>query len=147
MKPWEWVATVGGIGHLPVAPGTAASLVALLPALLFSHPSPAWQALLLVSVTALGARASAETCRSSGTADPQMTVIDEWAGMWVALAWLYPDQVEIVAAFILFRLLDIVKPWPIYVLERLPGGLGVMGDDLAAGLLTNLLLRVGRLVL
>ena len=70
-------------------------------------------------------------------------VVDEVAGQWITLVALPFTPVTALAGFVLFRVMDIVKPWPARDLERLPGGLGIMADDVAAGIYAHLLLRVG----
>jgi phosphatidylglycerophosphatase A len=81
--------------------------------------------------------------RILGAKDPGCIVIDEIAGMVATLHGLPPDPVVVLAGFILFRLLDISKPLGIRRLEKLPGGLGVVADDVAAGVVANLVLRAG----
>ncbi|MBD3163114.1 MAG: phosphatidylglycerophosphatase A [Candidatus Latescibacteria bacterium] len=136
------VATFGFVGHLPVAPGTWASLVTVVlwwriaPAVPVAGTILFW-ILLLVAGTA----ASAAMERIYGHDDGRI-VIDEVAGLLVAVAG-FPRLLGIaIAAFVLFRLFDILKPPPVYQLQALPGGFGVMADDLAAGIYANLLLRL-----
>lgn len=119
----------------PVAPATVASLVALVVywALPISGDSPAFLGLvgasLLVGPWACGSLAS-------GTdPDPKRAVWDEVAGMWLTCLFLPKALPWLAAAFLLFRALDILKPWPIRQYERLPGGYGIMADDVAAGVL------------
>jgi phosphatidylglycerophosphatase A len=97
--------------------------------------------------------ASGLVARQSGGGDPRFIVSDEWAGMWLALwparshvvdwisngGWL-ACSASVFAAFLLFRLFDIWKPWPIHKLEALPGGWGITMDDVAAGILAGLLI-------
>ena len=78
--------------------------------------------------------------------DPSLAVMDEVIGMWAHCLLLPKSVLWLAAAFLLFRILDVVKPWPINRLERLPGGLGIMADDLAAGLVGALILNVVRVV-
>jgi phosphatidylglycerophosphatase A len=73
--------------------------------------------------------------REAGREDPGFVVIDEVAGQWIALIAVRPDWRHAVFALLLFRLFDIWKPWPIRKLEALPGGMGIMLDDVAAGVL------------
>jgi phosphatidylglycerophosphatase A len=85
-------------------------------------------------VTLIGIPAASIVERESGREDPGHVVIDEVAGQWIALAACPLESRHVVLAFALFRLFDIVKPWPARQLERLHGGLGIMMDDVAAGI-------------
>lgn len=138
------IATIGGIGRVPRLPGTVASIVGAGLAWLLS-PNPAMQITGCLAVTALGFWSAGPAARAMGVKDPPAVVIDEMAGMMIGLALLPATWKTYLAGFLLFRILDIFKPGPIRRLERLPGGVGIMADDLLAGLLTNLLLRLVRL--
>jgi phosphatidylglycerophosphatase A len=81
-----------------------------------------------------------------GLKDPGIVVVDEVVGQWVSLLLLPLTPVTVALGFLLFRLLDVVKPWPARDFERLPGGWGIMADDVMAGIYANLLVRVGLLV-
>jgi len=127
------VASIGGIGYSPVAPGTAGSLVALL-ALWFIPFTVASLAATIVVVSALGIWSGGRAEQALGRKDPGVIVIDEVAGMLLS-AWLLPRTLAALgAAFLLFRLFDIWKPFPADQSQSMPGGLGVMMDDLIAGL-------------
>jgi phosphatidylglycerophosphatase A len=141
---WAVVAaTVFGLGFTPKMPGTIGALVGVflyLPAFLLSEGD----AVLLVvtelaGVLLLAALAVPRVLKATGLRDPSYVVIDEVAGMLCALSLVPPQFVNVMLAFGLFRLLDISKPFPVGRLERLPGTLGVMADDVAAGLLAGLL--------
>ena len=129
------VGTVAGVGLFPVAPATAASLaaVAVYWALPISGDSPAFLGLvgasLLIGPWACGSLAS------GADPDPKRAVWDEVAGIWLTCLFLPKTLPWLAAAFLLFRALDILKPWPIRQYERLPGGYGIMADDVAAGVL------------
>ena len=99
-------------------------------------------------VFGVGVWASGRTCKISGLKDPQKVVIDEVSGQLIALvpAALSPAVVPVIAAFALFRLFDIFKPYPIRKLEGLPGGLGVMADDALAGVYAAALIWMGSLL-
>jgi phosphatidylglycerophosphatase A len=139
---WAWIiATFFGIGYLKPGPGTWASAAAVLlwaAAAHFLHLTP--HALLLplavgIALTLVfGIPAATITERQSGRHDPGFVVIDEVAGQWVALLFSPVDWRHALIAFVLFRLFDIVKPFPVRRLERLPGGWGIVFDDVAAGL-------------
>jgi len=145
----EWaavgVATVGGIGFVPGAPGTVAS--ALVAIVLWLVPTPRVTLLLaLVAVVVVGTVAAHIAERALGGQDPGAIVVDEVAGMLVAVL-LDPSSPVIVAiGFLLFRLFDIAKPFPADSAQRLPGGLGVMVDDLVAGFYALGVLGVTRAV-
>lgn len=132
------VATGFGLGRVPVAPGTAASAAAAAFAALLPRPLLPAAALLATAGGFLAARRLADI-----DDDPAPVVIDEIAGQLLAL--LGPRRRTgrgLLAAFLLFRLLDIGKPGPVGALDRRRGALGVMGDDVAAGLLAALALRL-----
>jgi len=136
------IATALGAGYLPKAPGTFGSAVGLL--LWLALPHVLWvqlPAIVLVSVAGIWSGTVAE--HHFGRRDPGEVVIDEVAGMMITLA-LIPQATGwwLLVAFLLFRAADIVKPFPVNRLERLPGGLGIMADDLLAGVYANLALRV-----
>ena len=148
---WAVVAATGlGAGFSPVAPGTAGTLVAVVLYLPTFWAGSLWWAVVaaeLLAILALSAAAVPHILRATGSKDPRFVVIDEVAGMLVALAFGSPSPVPLAASFLLFRAFDIAKPYPVGRLERLPGAWGVMADDLAAGLLAGLLVLAGRVVL
>jgi phosphatidylglycerophosphatase A len=126
------IASVAGAGYSPVAPGTVGSLVSLL-ALWLVPFSPAALAVTLVVVTALGIWAGWRVEHVLGVKDPGLIVIDEVGGMLVSVFLLPRTLPVLLTAFVLFRVLDIWKPFPARESQALPGGLGVMLDDLIAG--------------
>ena len=135
------VASVGGAGYLPRAPGTWGSALALVAgAAILSLDGQR----VLIAATALAVIAGLWAIpRAGGEVDPGWVVIDEVAGMWLAMLPLSrPWPLGMLAAFGLFRLFDITKPGPIGWLDRLPGRVGVMGDDLAAGAAAAMLVAV-----
>jgi phosphatidylglycerophosphatase A len=140
------VATAFGSGLVPVAPGTAGSAVGLL--LFLPLAGLAWpvQLAATAAVTLIGTLAASRDARNVGLKDPGLVVVDEVAGQWVTLLALPLTPVTALAGFVLFRAMDILKPWPARDLERLPGGVGIMADDIAAGIYAQLLLRVGLLI-
>ncbi|MBN2206770.1 MAG: phosphatidylglycerophosphatase A [Candidatus Aminicenantes bacterium] len=137
------IATFFGIGFAPLAPGTAASaaVVVLYQAFLHRWPLPLLVG-LLVAVVALGIWAAGRTAAILGRPDPRTIVVDEVAGQLAALVLCPADWIPVLIGFGLFRFFDIVKPFPIRLCERLPGGWGIMADDLAAGAAAFLLLRL-----
>jgi phosphatidylglycerophosphatase A len=153
--PWATlVATFFGIGRLRPGPGSwgsAATVLlwaALATALAPSSRTPAVVA-LAVGVTLIGIPAATRAARGSGIKDPQFVVIDEVAGQLVTLVAVPLAWKSFLAAFILFRAFDIVKPPPVRQLEALPEGTGIVLDDIAAGLyalgIVHLLLHFGLL--
>jgi phosphatidylglycerophosphatase A len=149
-RPAAVLATWFGTGLLPVAPGTWGSLAAL---------PFAWAigglggrgALLAAALVAfaVGCWAAGEYERETGTKDPGAVVIDEVVGQWVTLAFVPLSPWSTALGFVLFRAADIVKPWPASLAERrLEGGLGVMADDVVAGVYAGIaLLVIDRLAL
>jgi len=137
-----WVATMGGIGRLKPAPGTWGSLVVLPAALL--GPIPAL--LLALLVTLIGFYAVRDVLRGTPNQDPGWIVVDEAAGMLLALAGLSLDASiwGVLIAFGLFRIFDIFKPWPISWADQQKGAFGVMLDDIVAGALAALALILAR---
>ncbi len=135
------VATFFGAGYGKPGPGTWGSVAAVLlwaAESILRHPSAHTMLVgLLVWITlaiALGVPASTIVARESGCKDPQFVVIDEVAGQWIALIGCPFDFHHALIALVLFRLFDITKPFPARQLESLPGGWGIVFDDVAAGL-------------
>jgi len=139
------LATVGGLGYAPLAPGTVGSAVGVVIYLLASRQSAGAELLLLVVVTVAGMWAAGRAAVHFSRKDPAPVVIDEVAGQLAALAFTGVGFRGAIAGFVLFRLFDIVKPWPANKLEALPGGTGIVADDLMAGLYANLILQAVRL--
>ena len=134
------LATCFGIGYIPVAPGTFGSLAGL--ALWFVLPTQMALAAAVVLTFLVGAWASGVAEKHFGASDPGPAVIDEVMGM-LATMFLNPSGwVSASIGFFLFRLFDVIKPYPANRLERLPGGVGIMADDLMAAIYANLALRV-----
>ncbi len=131
------VATGGGSGYAPVASGTFGSAVGLLVWLALSGWTPLAYALATLAVVAVGTWAADRAQAIFQSHDDGRITIDEVAGMLVALFWLPALPEVVLAAFLLFRLFDIWKPWPAGPAEHLPGGVGVMADDLVAGVYAN----------
>jgi len=127
-------ATVFGIGFFPKAPGTASSAAALLVYVLALHKL-AWPVylLLLAGLFFFGRAVSSSYASELGQHDPKPVVIDEALGQLLALFLVPVAWLPLTLAFIFFRFFDIIKPYPIGGLEKLPGGWGIMADDAAAG--------------
>jgi phosphatidylglycerophosphatase A len=142
-KSAEVLASWFGCGRSPIAPGTVGSLGAI-PLHLFLRslgPVPYWTATALV--TALGVWASERVCKASGEKDPQWIVIDEVAGTLIAMGLVRKRSLAVrLAALVIFRALDIKKPGLVDRAQHWkPEGLGVMADDLIAGLAAGLMAR------
>ena len=138
------LATGFGLGLLPKAPGTWASLAALpLAWAIYEAFGRPGLALAIGAVFALGVWCADMVARRSAHPDPGIVVIDEIAGQWLTLLAVAPDVALYAIGFVLFRLFDILKPWPVSWAERtFKGGLGVMIDDVLAGLYAGALLFV-----
>jgi phosphatidylglycerophosphatase A len=137
------VSSFGYVGHFPVAPGTAGSAAALpVFAVVRLVGSPALEAAVLIVLTALGVWSATLAERQLGVTDPGVVVIDEVVGMLATLAFMPLRWAGVLVGFLLFRLFDIIKPYPCGKAERLPGGWGIMADDVLAGVYANLVLRV-----
>ncbi|MEM7444119.1 MAG: phosphatidylglycerophosphatase A [Pseudomonadota bacterium] len=139
--PATLLATVGGVGLVRVASGTWGSAVAVLLAYAIAHWLGSWGLLAAsIAIFLIGIWASNYVARS-GEKDSSAIVIDEVAGQWLALTTAGLNPWLLVVGFLGFRLVDISKPWPISWLDReVPGGLGVMLDDMAAGAAVALVL-------
>ena len=135
------LATWFGCGYAPKGPGTAGSLGALIVAWPLRHQSPWFFAVLALILLAPAIWSAGSTAIQVGKKDPQIVVIDEVIGQWIALAGSAMYSVPAwILAFLLFRSFDIWKPWPVRQLERLPGGTGIVMDDVMAGIYAALVL-------
>ena len=135
----EWLASLGGVGRCPVASGTAGSAVTVIAYLALPQDAVV-QTAVIGAVTLIGLWAAGAYAAAARDPDPSRVVIDEAAGMLIACFLLPKSLGWLLGAFLLFRLFDIGKWFPMKQLERLPGGWGIMADDLAAGLIARLLL-------
>ena len=138
----EIICTVLYIGKLPLAPGTFGSLVALV-CWFFIKPSLSDPLFLLITggIFFLGIACSEIIVSAGNVKDPQFIVIDEWVGMWIGLYLVEHSMLWGLAAFFCFRIFDIFKPGPIGEMDKMDGGIGVMMDDVVAGILTCLLMQ------
>lgn len=134
-----FLATCGFVGRLPPAPGTAGAVVGLGAWYLTADLTAPVGIAAFLAATVVGTWAARRYAASVGVEDPQEVVVDEFSGMWLALLGVAPSLPAALLAFAAFRVLDIAKPPPIRQLERLPGGFGIMADDLAAGAVARLL--------
>ena len=136
-----WIATSGPAGYAPIAPGTFGSAVGVLIYLATWRQSFEVQTLLTLGVVLLGIWAATVASQHFAKPDPSHVVIDEVAGQLVTFVGLTVSWPGVLAGFLLFRALDIIKPWPANRLEALHGGLGIMADDVMAAVYANLILR------
>lgn len=142
------VATWFGTGYWPWGPGTAGSLAAVL----LAWAGASWLGMqpwhfvaLAIWLTPAGIWCSTQTARLQESKDPQIVVVDEVLGQWIALAGAATlSGVHLWTAFVLFRIFDMTKPWPVRRLESLPDGRGIVADDLAAGVYAALVLLLAR---
>jgi phosphatidylglycerophosphatase A len=142
-----------GLGRLPIAPGTWGSVPPLIIFWLLCAGGASVEKInvLMAGLVLIGSVACIQYASASiaatGSSDPREVVMDEFAGQSIAfmgIAAITPPQSCVAAAlgFLLFRLFDILKPWPIYKLESLPGGWGILADDLLAGIYAAIILQI-----
>jgi phosphatidylglycerophosphatase A len=134
-------------GKSPFAPGTAGTLVGVLLYCGIRDLAPLSYAILCAIVCLVGTWAAGRAEQILGCKDCPSIVIDEITGYLIAMFLIPVNWPTVVAAFFLFRFFDIVKPWPLYDLQNIKGGLGVMIDDVGAGVCTNIVLQICMLLL
>ncbi len=135
----QLLATGFFIGRLGIAPGTLGTLIGI--PILYLVSFNLWTILATAGVLfALGLIASNEIIRITGEKDPDEVVIDEIVGYLMCFVFIEPTLKNYILAFLLFRFIDIVKPFPVNLFERIPGAYGVMMDDLVAGIMTSFIL-------
>ena len=140
------VATGLGAGYSPLAPGTVGSAVGVL-LLWLARGWPLWaQVAATVALFFAGVAASDRLATLLGKKDPGRAVIDEVAGMWVSLLMVPFGVRTALVAFVAFRVMDTLKPWPARQMEGFRGGWGIMADDMMAGVYANLLVRIVLLI-
>lgn len=143
----KFIATFGGVGLFPVAPGTAGSIAGLIIwwaiSLVPNYSSQILiQTVFLIVFIPIGVIASSAYEKHFGKIDPKEVVVDEVVGIMITLFALPFTWINIIAGFILFRFFDIVKPFPIGKLQNIKGGWGIMADDIAAGIVSAAILRI-----
>ena len=138
---YKMIASIFYIGYLPVAPGTLGSLAAII-LYYFICYSAAIMTIVTLAVIILGFLTAGRVEKIFREKDPGEIVIDEFAGMLISLYRLPPTMGYVVTGFLLFRFFDIVKPKPISSLEKLKGSMGIMSDDIVAGVYANIILQV-----
>ena len=143
------LATLGPIGRYLPAPGTAGALLALITGFFLAKNGFIILFVALLLITILGVFAANAYSQLTNTDDAREVIIDEVAGQWLVLLCI-PPNIDLAllwygAGFILFRIFDILKPWPVSAAESLPGGIGVMADDVVAGTLAGIALLMAQL--
>jgi len=132
------LATWGGLGYCPKGQGTVASVAAIVisyAAMDLFAIAPIWSGLAALCLFFPAVRSSDVAAEHLGRHDPPQVVVDEVVGQWMTVAAVTAESWQSwLAALLLFRVFDIIKPWPIRRFEALPGGLGVVADDAVAGL-------------
>ncbi|NOZ62835.1 MAG: phosphatidylglycerophosphatase A [Calditrichaeota bacterium] len=146
--------TFFGIGHSPFAPGTMGAIAATIIYWYFLPSGGLVWFLALIAITLIGVGLSSITEKEfqqksgdSNAHDPGIIVLDEVAGVLFALFGMGKQWPWVLAALILFRIFDILKPFPVKQFEKLPGGWGIMMDDVVAGIIANVILRIALLFL
>jgi phosphatidylglycerophosphatase A len=140
-KLYENIATVFGLGHFPIAPGTAGSLAGLIPCLLL-HNFLALYIVIFILLFAAGVISAGKVEEETGQEDPSFVVIDEFACIFLVFLFIPATPLYIITGFIIYRIFDVLKPPPIKSLEKLEGGWGIMLDDAAAAIYTNIILQI-----
>ena len=141
----RWIATAGGLGYAPLAPGTVACVPVAL-AVWWLQPSDAALLVATAVVALVGVWAAGREERRVGAKDPRAIVVDEVAGMLIACCGNPRTLPWVLGLFLAFRVFDVLKPFGINRLQDLPGGVGVVADDLVAGLYASLLGQLRHLV-
>jgi len=143
----DWLATCFRIGYLPLAPGTWGSASAVIAWRLLPEMDLFRLSLIVIVIFLVGVNASSIVSNKERDSDPSKVVIDEWVGMWIALLMIPNEWVWLGIAFLLFRVFDIIKVYPANRFERLPGGWGIMMDDVVAGLYAGVITQAAALLL
>jgi phosphatidylglycerophosphatase A len=137
------IGTTLGSGFFPIAPGTVGSAIAITVLVLLPTPSVSMLIGVIVIMFLVGIWAAGR-CEKIWGKDPGRVNWDEVVGQCIALLWIPKTGLFYLLGFLLFRFFDILKPSPVRDAEKLPAGLGIMADDVAAGIYANLVLQVGR---
>ena len=142
-----WTASLLGAGRSPIVPGTVGTLASLPLVIVTGYFLPTWGYLAVTAIViAVSIWSAGVAARVLGAHDPGFVVIDETAGLFITMIALPITPWMVVGGFFMFRLFDILKPPPADRAERLPGGLGIVLDDLIAGVYANLALRAADLL-
>ena len=144
----EWIGTVFYIGKLPLAPGTWASIFAVLCwYFLFQSVNHFVLPAISIFLFLIGGIASDTIVKDTKEHDPSRIVIDEWVGQWVALSMMPINIRTGVVAFVAFRIFDIIKPGPVRKMENISGGWGIMADDVMAGIMAYFVVLIFNVVI
>ena len=136
-----FIATCWYVGYVPFAPGTFGSAIGLAAFYLVRRQHSATiEIATIIALLTVGLWAATEAEHHFGGIDPGPVVIDEVVGMLITLALVPVGLLGAIAGFVVFRILDVVKPWPARRLEHLPGGFGIILDDVMAGVYGNLVM-------
>ena len=137
-----FIATCGYLGYAPVAPGTFGSAAGLALFFLLRHfGSTSLEVATIAILFVVGIWSASAAEYQLGRIDPAPVVVDEVVGMLITLAFLPVTVGGAIVGFLVFRILDVIKPWPSARFESLPGGIGIMADDGMAAIYGNLLMR------
>ena len=143
VKPTHLLALGFGSGLVPKAPGTFGTLAAIPLFLLFCGLSPLYYALVVLIVCLVGIYVCGATAKDIGVHDHGAIVWDEFAGFFITMFMIPVTWQSILAGFVIFRVLDILKPWPISIADKkLTGGFGIMFDDILAGALALIIMHL-----
>jgi len=138
----RWVTTFFGVGFMPLVPGTWGSIAGICVFVILPGAG-FWRPAVCAGITLIGLILAGSAEGVFGKKDPQYVVIDEVAGMMLSLLWLPVYNMKVLfLAFLLFRALDTVKPFPCRWIQDRHGAAGIMGDDIAAGVYANLILQI-----
>jgi len=135
------IATGFGTGYSPAASGTVGSFLAMLIYWFVFPTNPAWVAVIALAVTAISVYTGGEAEKIFNSRDDSRIVIDEFAGFYVSVLFLPKTVIFTIAAFLLFRLFDVIKPFFVNNVQNWRGGWGVTFDDVFAGIFANLILQ------
>ncbi len=133
--------TFFGVGYLPFIPGTFGSAAAMVLYFIIRHNILLYAGVFL-AVSVIGFITAGKAAKIFNKKDPGCVVIDEAAGILISFMFIPHDLKWAVTGFLVFRLMDTLKPYPAARIERLPGSLGIMGDDIIAGIYTNIVLQI-----
>ena len=130
----DWYSTCFRIGYFPLAPGTLGSLIAFIAWILLPETSIISLIIAISIIFIIWVFSTGFIEKSYKIQDPSYIIIDEWVGMWIALLFVPNETIWLVLSFVLFRIFDILKIYPVNKMEKLNGGMGIMLDDVVAGL-------------